>query len=237
MSEAKTAFQAASRKLVQRAREQGFKGSAARDLSAKIQETRVYLSLVSFRSDGLGGPAMLMKAVAIPQFSPVDEATALTLCTVPVPIPDRDITRANLGNRVPFDIFSEIYPQPEDPLADASDPGVGQRAQYTRYAALSEDEIVAATQRWFEQAVGWARQLDPARVIDRIEEFERSDPRAPSSLARGIVGGIRLLALISLGRVDEARPLLNQLCSEAGEGRPFGQTSLQLLSRLENHLD
>jgi hypothetical protein len=71
---------------------------------------------------------------------------------------------------------------------------------------LSEDEVVAATERWFEQAVGWARQLDPARVIDRIEEFKRSDPGAPSNLARGIVGGIRLLALISRGRVDEARP-------------------------------
>jgi hypothetical protein len=214
----------------------GFKGSAATNLSARIGGTRVYLSLASFRSDGLGGPALQMKAVAIPQFPPVDEAVALALCTVPVPIPDRDITKANLANRVPFDIFSEIYPHAHDPLDDSTGLTLRQRAGYNRYGARSEYEVVAAVERWFDDAVSWARLLDPANVISRIDEFERSDPRAPSGLARGIVGGIRLLALISLGRIDGARSLARELRSYVSDGSPSGRTLLSLLPRLEDHI-
>lgn len=220
----------AAGKLVERARSAGFKGSKPGSLSAKIEGARVYLSLVSFRSDGLGGPAMQMTVTAIPPFPPIDEADALGLCTVPVPIPDRDITRT------PFGLFSRGYPETGDRLNDNPDQPLSWPAGYMRYGERNVDEMCGAVERWFDGAMSWAAGYGPAQVIDRIEEYERIDTRARSSISKTITGGIRLAALTALGRVDEARQSLDSVVSIVNPDSPNGRSLLSLLARLEEHL-
>jgi hypothetical protein len=236
MSSGKSTFQVVAGNLVGRAREAGFKGSKARDLSARVDGTRVYLSLVSFRSDGLGGPALQLTVTAIPAFPPLDEAAALGLCTAPVPVPDRDITRANLANRTPFGLFSIVYPEAGDQQNDNQQPPLSLPAGYMLYGERTEDETWAAVERWFDHATSWAAGFGPAQLISRIGLFEQDDPLGTSSIARMITGGIRLAALISLGRIDPARHALDALEPTLSAESPYGSHILSLLPGIREHI-